>query len=73
VIEYTKLDPLNIHLIKSLGPVELEIELESNDVFNVYEYVNLLKNKFPKTIKQIDLSIITDEMKLDFFPDNFEL
>jgi DNA-binding Lrp family transcriptional regulator len=73
LIDYAKLYPNNIHIIKSLGPWELEIELESNDVLKVYEYINLLKNKFSKTIKQIDLSIITDELKLNFFPENFEL
>lgn len=73
LIDYTKLYPNTIHLIKSLGPWELEIELESNDVLKVYEYVNLLKNKFSKTIKQIDLSIITNELKLDFFPGDFKL
>jgi len=69
LISFLKTNPNTIHLIKSLGLWELEVEIESENLGEIYNYISELKNKFPKTIKQIDLAIITDEMKLDFFPE----
>jgi len=63
-----KQNPNTIHLLKSLGSWELEIELESDNLQEVYGYISKLKNTFPELIKQIDLVTITDEIKLEFFP-----
>ncbi|MFA5745530.1 MAG: Lrp/AsnC family transcriptional regulator [archaeon] len=71
LIDYTKLNPNVVRLIKSIGPWELEIELEASDILKIYEYTNQLKNKFSTTIKQIDISIMTDELKLNYFPGNY--
>lgn len=60
-----------IHLIKSQGSWELEVEMEESQLENIYEYVKELRNLFPDFIKQIALVSITDEMKLDFFPEDF--
>lgn len=72
LISFLKANPNTVHLIKSLGSWELEVEVETDYSNNIYDYVNELKNKFPETIKQIDLVTITDELKLDFFPENYE-
>jgi DNA-binding Lrp family transcriptional regulator len=69
LISYLKLNPSTIHLIKCLGSWELEIEIESGDINQVYEYSAELKNIFPAMIKRIDLTTITEELKLDFFPE----
>lgn len=60
-----------IHLIKSLGSWELEVEIENDESSNIYNYISEIKNNFPETIKQIDLVTITDELKLDFFPERY--
>jgi len=72
LIAFLKLYPNTIHLIRSLGSWELEIEIESDDTNKIYDYINELKNKFPDTIKQIDLVTITNELKLEFFPEKYE-
>lgn len=68
LISFLKQNPNTIHLLKSLGSWELEVEVESNNLQEIYNYISYLKNTFPKLIKQIDLVTITDELKLDFFP-----
>jgi len=64
-----KQDPKIIHLIKSMGSWELEVEIESDDIQEIHDYIKRLKNNFPKLIKQIELVTITDELKLNFFPE----
>jgi hypothetical protein len=70
LIDFFKINPHVIHLIKSLGSWELEIELEENNINNIYNYTKELKDKFAKVIKQIELVTITKELKLDFFPES---
>ncbi len=69
LLNYCKSNKNVIHLIKSIGDWELEIELESETLDYIYEFVDELKTKFPNTIKKIDLIIIKKENKLDFFPE----
>lgn len=73
LISFLKSNPNTLHLIKSLGSWELEVEIESDNSNNIYDYINELKNKFPETIKQIDLVTITNELKLDFFPEKYNM
>ena len=68
LINFLKSNPHTIHLIKSLGSWEFEVEIEHNSIEYIHEYISEIKNTFPKLIKQIDLVTITDEIKLDFFP-----
>ncbi len=68
LISYLKQYPNTIHLIKSLGSWELEIETENEPNKDIYDFISELKNKFPETIKQIELITIIDELKLEFFP-----
>lgn len=68
IINECKSNPYTIHIIKSLGSWELEIEIETNNTTQVHDYIKNLKNMFPETIKQIELVTITNEKKLDFFP-----
>lgn len=58
-----------IHLIKSIGDWELEVELEAENVVTAYEFMKKIRNRFPDIVKLVDVVIITDEMKLDFFPE----
>lgn len=71
LISFLKSNPNTIHLIKCLGSWELEVELETEHNNSIYDYIADIKNKFPETIKQIDLVTITNELKLDFFPEKF--
>ena len=70
---FLKANPNTIHLIKSLGSWELEVEIETENSSNIHDYISEIRNKFPETIKQIDLVTITDELKLDFFPENYHI
>ncbi len=69
ILSYLKLNSNTIHVIKSLGKWEFEIETENNNIDEVYNYISELKAQFPDAIKQIDLVTIVDEMKLEFFPE----
>lgn len=69
LINYCKNNPYVIHIIKSLGSWELELEIEDNKLENIYEYIKLLKNDFANLIRQIELVTITNELKLNFFPE----
>jgi len=68
LISFLKQNPNTIHLAKSLGSWEFEVEIESDNLQQIYDYINNLKNNFPRMIKQIDLVTITEELKLEFFP-----
>lgn len=60
-----------IHLIKTLGPWELELEIEAENIDYIHKLTKELRNRFPNIIKKIESVIISDELKLDFFPQNF--
>ncbi|MEK6885695.1 MAG: Lrp/AsnC family transcriptional regulator [Nanoarchaeota archaeon] len=69
VVNYCKQNPKIIHIIKSLGSWELELEIEDNNLQDIYDFIRLLKNEFAAIIKHIELVTIVKEPKLDFFPD----
>jgi DNA-binding Lrp family transcriptional regulator len=69
VVDYCKENLNVVHIIKSLGSWELELEIEDNNLQSIYKFIKELKNKFASIIKQIDLVTITKEEKLDFFPE----
>lgn len=71
LLETLKQNRRVIHLAKSQGSWELEVEIEESDLKNIYDYVKELRNVFPEFIKKIDLASITDEIKLDFFPEDY--
>lgn len=58
-----------IHIIKSIGDWELELEIEAEKIGQIYDLIEDLKTKFPHIIKQVDVVIINHELKLDFFPE----
>jgi len=68
ILEYLKLNPHMIHLIKCVGDWEIEIEMEHNEIIEVHNYINEIRNTFHKEIRKVDLVTITKEEKLDFFP-----
>ena len=71
LISYIKQNPNVIHIIKSLGSWELEVEIEYDDIYKTYDYINELKTNFPEMIKRIDLAIIMEEVKWNMFPEWF--
>lgn len=71
LISYIKQNPNVIHIIKALGSWELEVEIEYDDIYKTYDYINELKTNFPEMIKRIDLAIIMEEVKWDMFPEWF--
>ena len=68
VLNYCKAQKNIIHIIKSIGTWELELEIEAETVEYIYELIEEIKTKHPKIIKKIDITIITNERKLEFFP-----
>lgn len=57
-----------IHIIKSIGSWDLELEAEAENFEYVYSLIEEIKTNFPKMVKKIDVVIITKEHKLDFLP-----
>jgi Lrp/AsnC family leucine-responsive transcriptional regulator len=68
-LDYCKKNPNTIHVIKCIGSWEVELEIESDNLNQVYGYIKELKNNFPSMIKEIELVTIIEEPKLEFFPE----
>lgn len=60
-----------VHVIKSIGNWDLELEIEAENVEQIYSFIEDIKTQYPKTVKKIDIVIITKEHKLEFFPENY--
>lgn len=71
LLSFCKNKPNVIHLMKVIGPWELELEIEAESIDYIHKLTKELRNRFPNIIKKIESVIISDEMKLDFFPQNF--
>ncbi len=71
LLSFCKNKPNVIHLMKTIGPWELELEIEAEDLEYIHKLTKELRNRFPNIIKKIESVIISNEMKLDFFPQNF--
>ncbi|MBI2106769.1 Lrp/AsnC family transcriptional regulator [Candidatus Woesearchaeota archaeon] len=61
--------PNVVHVIESLGPWEVELEIETETLQDFYNLTHEIRNKFPDIIKKTESVIISDEMKLEFFPE----
>jgi DNA-binding Lrp family transcriptional regulator len=73
MIDYCKYNPHIIHIIKSIGSWELELELEEENLEKVYHFIKLLKSEFSGIIKQVELVTIIEESKLEFFPERTKI
>lgn len=69
VLQFCKMQKNVLHLVKSIGAWELELEIEAENVEYIYDLIEEIKTKYPKIIKKIDVIIITNERKLEFFPE----
>ena len=63
--------PNVIHIIESLGPWEVELEVETESLEDFYNLTHEIRNKFSDIIKKTESVIISNEMKLDYFPEWF--
>ena len=63
--------PNVIHIIESLGPWELELEIETESLEDFYNLTHQIRNEHSDIIKKTESVIISNEMKLDFFPEWF--
>ena len=61
--------PNVIHIIQSLGPWELELEIETETLDDFYNLTHQIRNEYSDIIKKTESVIISNEMKLDFFPE----
>ena len=61
--------PNVIHIIESLGPWEVELEIETESLEDFYSLTHEIRNQFSDIIKKTESIIISNEMKLDFFPE----
>lgn len=61
--------PNVVHVIESLGPWEIELEIETETLQDFYNLTHDIRNKFPDIIKKTESVIISEEMKLEFFPE----
>jgi len=67
-IDYCLQIPNVIHVIESLGPWEVELEIETENLDDFYELTHKIRNEHSKMIKKTESVIISEEVKLDFFP-----
>jgi len=61
--------PNVIHVIESVGPWELELEIETETMQDFYNLTHEIRNNFADIIKKTESVMISDELKLDFFPE----
>ena len=61
--------PNVIHIIESLGPWEVELEIETESLEDFYNLTHQIRNDYSDIIKKTESVIISNEMKLDFFPE----
>jgi len=61
--------PNVIHIIESLGPWEVELEIETETLEDFYNLTHQIRNEYSDIIKKTESVIISNEMKLDFFPE----
>jgi len=57
-----------VHLIESIGPWELELEIEVTSTKQFQEISNDIRNIFSSIVRKVESVIISDEMKLEFLP-----
>lgn len=69
LLNFCRMQKNVIHLIRSIGEWDSEIEIEAEHVEQVYSFIEEIKTLCPDIIKKIDVVIITKEHKLDFFPE----
>lgn len=70
-VEYCLQLPNVIHVMETLGPWEVELEMESESVQEFYDVVKEIRNKFSDIIKKTEFVIITDEAKMELVPQVF--
>lgn len=67
-LEYCLQLPNVIHHMETLGPWEVELEMETESVQEFYDVVKGIRDRYPEIIKKTEFVIITDEMKLELVP-----
>jgi len=70
ILSFCKAHRNIIHIIKCIGNWDLEVEIEAENVEQIYSLIEDIKTRYPKAVKKIDIVIITKEHKLEFFPEN---
>lgn len=68
IVKYCLEMPNVVHVIESVGPWEVELEVETENLQDFYDLMHNIRNKFSDSIKKTDFVVIVDEVKLDFFP-----
>lgn len=66
--EYCLQLPNVIHIIETLGPWDVELEIETENVQEFYDVVKEIRDRYSGIIKKTEFVIITDEMKLELVP-----
>lgn len=61
--------PNVLHIIESLGPWEIELEIETETLQDFYNLTHEIRNKWSDIIKKTESVMISEEKKLDFFPE----
>lgn len=60
--------PNVVHVIESLGPWEIELEIETETPEEFYNLTHKIRNNFSDIIKKTETVMISNERKLDFLP-----
>jgi DNA-binding Lrp family transcriptional regulator len=65
---YCDILPNMNHLVRCIGPWDLELDFEIESFPKFHQIMLDFRNTFAKEIKEYDYTIITKEIKLDYFP-----
>lgn len=67
-INYCLENPNVIHVIDSMGPWEIELEMEVASIDEFYNLTHEIRNRYSQIIKKTESVFISSESKLDFLP-----
>ncbi|MCK4589030.1 MAG: Lrp/AsnC family transcriptional regulator [Nanoarchaeota archaeon] len=68
LINYCKLNPNIINTVQTIGPWDLEIELEVENFEQYYQIMNEIQEKFNEIIKSYESVLFSSEPKQSFVP-----
>ena len=68
ILRFCKNNKYVVNIMESVGDWELELETEASTAREIYQLARDLSIKFPTIIKKVDLHIIIEEVKVDYFP-----
>jgi len=71
LISYCKINPNIINIVQTIGPWDIEIELEVKNFEEYYKIINDIQEKYTDIIKSYDSVLFSSEPKQNFIPNSY--